>query len=143
APKEYGLTGLPARLGSSSRSAATAVASAAAAAAACRFRARFVDGQVPASQLKFVQFLDSLLRFFVGTHFDEGEAAGPASHLIAHDADSFHRSGATKQILEICFADLIWQVTHVQLSTHDSDSSVAVRRSPTAGLDVEWMSSRS
>src|SRR5712671_2528851 len=84
---------LPARLAASAAATTTAAAVAAAAAEAAAPAAespfglgpRLVDGQRAAAHLERVELAGRLLRLFIGRHFDECEAAGPAGGRVAHD----------------------------------------------------------
>src|SRR3954470_17079223 len=144
----------------------TAAEAAATAAAACGLGTRFVDGEAsPANlagvqiadrglclfvggelcpaNLAGVQIADRGLCLFVGAHFYECESTRAASRLIAHDRDRFNRPGACEQLLQLCFADLVGEISDVQLPTHNTDSSVADATLPGTGSGPGWMSSRS
>jgi hypothetical protein len=106
------------------------VAAAEAAIAAWGFRPGFVDGEAAASDLACVQLANRGLRVVVATHLDKREAARATRRLIAHDSDRFDGSGAREQFLQLRFANFVGQVSDVQLSTHNTHSSVAIATFP-------------
>ena len=65
-----------------------------------RLGTRFVDHQRAAVHLELVEFVDGLLRAFVGGHLDEREAARPAGRLIAHHVHVGHVTGAAEQFVQ-------------------------------------------
>ena len=66
----------------------------------------------------------ALLGFLVAGHLDESESPCPARGHVAHDARAFHGPGPAEELGELGFAGLIGKVSHVQLATHNADSSV-------------------
>src|SRR3954469_17439582 len=121
----------------------TAAEAAATAAAACSLGTRFVDREASPANLAGVQIANRGLGLFVGAHFYECESTRAASRLIAHHGDRFNRPGACEQLLQLCFADLVGEISDVQLPTHNTDSSVADATLPGTGSGPGWMSSRS
>src|SRR5688572_4199794 len=120
---------LPAWLSSSAAATATAAIAALEAAATTaapthRLGPRLVDHQGAPFHLEFVQLGDSLLSFLVAGHFNEPESTCPARGHVAHDARAFHGPRPAEELGKLCFAGLIRKVPHVQLATHNTDSSV-------------------
>src|SRR5688572_7143337 len=120
---------LPAWLSSSAAATATAAIAALEAAATTaapthRLGPRLVDHQGAPFHLEFVQLGDSLLSFLVAGHFNEPESTCPARGHVAHDARAFHGPRPAEELGKLSFAGLIRKVPHVQLATHNTDSSV-------------------
>src|ERR1700722_19141685 len=86
---------LPALLASAAATAA--VAASAAKAAAIFFRARFIDGQIPAVKFLSVQGADGTLRFGIAGHLDESESLSPARITVRDNADTLNGSVLFKQ----------------------------------------------
>src|SRR5687768_12907172 len=120
---------LPAWLSSSAAATATAAIAALEAAATAtatthRLGPRLVDHQGAPFHLEFVQLGDSLLSFLVAGHFNEPESTCPARGHVAHDARAFHGPRPAEELGKLRFTGLIRKVSHVQLATHNTDSSV-------------------
>src|SRR5688572_31592307 len=110
---------LPPRLAApTTATAATAAATESAAARAGRHRLRLVDGQVAAAEVVVVELVDGALRFFVGRHLDEAEAACTAGCHVAHDLDALDSATAGEELLQILLPRAVREVAHVKFSTH-------------------------
>src|SRR5262245_45714071 len=100
-------------------SAAVAAASAPAAAeSALGLRTRLVHDQRATLHLLFVELADRLLRFLVGAHLHEREAAGPAGRHVAHHANAVDLARPAEQFGELIFGRRVWKVADVQSPAH-------------------------
>src|SRR4051794_28245669 len=114
---------LPARFpAAAAATAAAAVTAEAAAAAEPAFGLgpRFVDGQRASAHLKLIELARRFLRFFVGRHLDEREAARAAGGGVPHDAHRFDRAGLAEQLLQFRLTGGVRKVPDVQPATHHS-----------------------
>jgi hypothetical protein len=122
--------------------AATAAATATEVAAANRLRPRLVDDQRPAIKLVLMEFVDRLLRVFVGRHFDKRKPARPAGGLVAHHAHVVDSSGAAEEFCQFFVRALIREVANVQSAAHrcetlsrasDRNGELSARERPNTG----------
>ena len=97
------------------RAAAAVAAESAAAAAKAAFGlgTRFVDRERAATHLELVELGRRLLRFFVGRHLDEREAARPTRGRVAHDAHRFDVPRSAEQLLQLRFARRVGKIPDV------------------------------
>src|SRR2546425_550675 len=72
-----------------------------------------------------VQLGDRLLGFFIRAHLHECESAGTARGHVAHPLHRLDVAGLRKQLLQLGLAGFVRKISNIQLTTHESNSSVA------------------
>jgi hypothetical protein len=117
------LAPLPTRLATSAATAATTIpAKSATTESTFGLRSRFIHRQRATTHLVLVELAGSPLRFFIGGHLDESEAAGAAGRCVTHHVHRCDVASATEQLLKLCFTSAVRQIPDVQPATH-ADSS--------------------
>jgi hypothetical protein len=92
--------------------AAATVAASTTTTAALGLRARFVDVDGAAADLRTVQGRDGLISIFVAGHFDETESARAPRVAVGHDADPINLSVRFKSLTKLIFTGVEAQIPH-------------------------------
>src|SRR6476660_1574984 len=107
---------------SAATTAAAAAAITTAAAAALFARPRFVDRQIPAVVLFFVQTADRFLRCVVVRHLHKPKTLAAAGVAILHDLRALHRAELSKQLFQILACHIEAQIPDIKSLTHNNRS---------------------
>jgi hypothetical protein len=135
-------TAIPA-IPSTTAAAASAIAStttastvpAASATAALGLRARFVDVDGAAADLRTVQGRDGLISIFVAGHFDETESARAPRVAVGHDADPINLSVRFKSLTKLIFTGVEAQIPHKNI-LHAYSSALSCRECKLIAADL-------
>src|SRR5262249_6828066 len=95
---------------------------------------RLVDHERPAFHLLLVELADRLLRFVVGAHLHEREAASPAGRHVAHHANTLDLAGAAEHFGELILGRGVRKVADVQSPAHAVTYSCQTARDCLTGV---------
>jgi hypothetical protein len=125
--------------------AATSATAVTTAAAAGTFftRAGDIDGKRAIVELCAIERFNGLLRFFLGGHGHETEAARASSHAIRHEVGFEDRAVLGEGVLKLVFRDVEGKISNKQLIIHSVMSEGRYRNRncssklfPTAGFQI-------
>jgi hypothetical protein len=98
----------------------TAATTTAVAAASRTFflRTGFIDGELAAHEIFFVQAMDRFAHRGRGVHGDEGETTWAARDVIDWQEEIGHRAEIREELTEVCFRGREGQVAHIHFGIH-------------------------